>query len=478
MKNKRNLYQLIYKTLPALLIIFTIYTVVMPKTAFAFVESATAPEIETIDQDDFDKKFREGRDLIDREEWARAAEKFREAVETYPNGKSADAALYWLAFCHKKQKQFKEANSALDRLMEKFPTSSWSADARVMKVEIAPSRAVIYSPAATGFNYPAAAPATTAAAASNSLYNGTAPLNTAQTYVRSGELIGILNDTSARAPLDREDEIKIAAFQSLLSADPKRAIETMGDILRTDSKASETLKQEVVRVLRAPRWSGTQAIGLAGSGSIIEKGLGKEFVPLIRDALIKGFQNVSSIKLRKEIIYSLANLADDQSIDFLKKRYADENDREIKKAIIGAFSSSSNVLYAFSSNNSTFAGLNNSSRAQTRKTEFNFLMEIVRTEKDTELRRLAFANLQRFQNWAADVQMMEMVSSLYDSETDEAFKISIIRSLTAARQNQATRKLLDIARSEKSDKLKLEAIYALRSSKDPEVLRFLEDLIK
>jgi HEAT repeat protein len=238
------------------------------------------------------------------------------------------------------------------------------------------------------------------------------------------------------------------------------------------------LKQEVVRVLRAPRWSGTQVIGIAGSGSIIEKGTGKEFVPLIREALIKSFQNESSVKLRKEIIYSLANLADDQSIDFLKKRYADENDREIKKAIINALSSSSNMFYAFGSGNFSLAGSNNSSPAQTRKTEFNFLLEIVRAEKDTELRRLAFTNLQRFQNWAADVQMMETLSRLYDSETDEAFKISIIRSLTAAKQNLATRKLLDIARSEKSDKLKLEAIYALRNSKDPEVLRFLEELIK
>jgi HEAT repeat protein len=484
MKNKKHLYRLIYqsiyKTIPVLLIIFTIYIAATPEKVFAFVENASAPEIETIDQDDFDKKFREGRDLIDREEWARAAEKFREAVEKYPNGKSADAALYWLAFCHKKQNQLKEANAALDRLMKRFPDSSWAADARVMEMEIALPRAGTYSTAAVGgFHTPAVAPATVSAAGSlNSLYNGTAPLNTEQTYVRASELVGILNDTSARAKLDREDEIKIAAFQSLLSADPKRAIETMSEILKPNSKASETLKQEIVRVLRAPRWSGTQVIGIAGSGSIIEKGTGKEFMPLIREALIKSFQNESSVKLRREIIYSLASLADDQSIDFLKKRFAEENDREIKKAIINALSSSSNMFYAFGSGNFSLAGSNNSSPAQTRKTEFNFLLEIVRAEKDTELRRLAFTNLQRFQNWAADVQMMETLSRLYDSETDEAFKISIIRSLTAAKQNLATRKLLDIARSEKSDKLKLEAIYALRNSKDPEVLRFLEELIK
>lgn len=224
-----------------------------------------------------------------------------------------------------------------------------------------------------------------------------------------------------------------------------------------------------------------QIVGLANGGiggGNIERGTSKEFAPLVRDALIKAFQNDLSVKLRKEIVYSLAYLADEQSTEFLKKRYADENDREIKKAIIGAFSTSSNMFYSVGSGNLSFSGTNNQSRTQTRKTEFNFLLEIIRTEKDAELRRLAFANLQRFPNWATDAQMTAMIGNLYDAESDEAFKISIIRSLAAANQKQTTAKLLDIARREQSDKLKLEAIYALRNSKDPEVLRFLEELIK
>ncbi len=96
----------------------------MPETAFAFAANLPESEIETINQDDFDKKFREGRDLIDKEEWARAAQKFGELIERYPDNKSTDAALYWLAFCHKKQLRLKAADAALDRLVEKFPGSS------------------------------------------------------------------------------------------------------------------------------------------------------------------------------------------------------------------------------------------------------------------------------------------------------------------------------------------------------------------
>lgn len=467
MKNTKHLFlsiYSIYKTLPALLILLTIFIAFTPDNAAASAANSPAPKIESAEQDDFDKKFRAGRDLIDKEEWAQAAEKFREVTEKYPDNKSADAALYWLAFCHKKQKQFKEAAAALDRLVEKFPASSWVSDARVMRLEILPP---------PGRAFPASAARTSPAL--NGLYSAASPAYAVQETAAAKALeyyeysaTGGLFANAPGAPLDREDEIKIAAFQSLLAADPKRAIETMGEILKSDSKASETLKQEVLRVLRSPRlrsprMSGNQTYAFAASGS---GGVGKEILLLLRETLVKSFQNETNIKIRKEIINALANTGD-QSIDYLKKLYAAENDREIKKAIINSFSGSAGGFYGFAAN-----------AAQNRKTASDILFEIVRTEKDVELRRLAFSNLQRFPNWTANEQTIDMLARLYDSEADEAFKVSIINALSGVKQNQATRKLMDIAKSDKSDKLKLAAIYALGNSRDPEILKFLEDLIK
>lgn len=471
MKNEKHLYKPFYKTSAALLILLTFYTAAaVPAAAFA---SATNSPVSAIDnQDDFDKKFREGRNLIDQEEWAQAAEKFSEAIEKYPNGKSADAALYWLAFCHKKQKQFEKADAALDRLLKNFPASSWVSDARVMKMEIA---------APLGRIFPASVVGSTnlIGGVSGRLPATAYPVNTVKGTVAvqppagfyeslrfGGTSTTIIAARSDSTPLDREDEIKIAAFQSLLAADPKRAIETMGEILKPDSKASEILKQEVLRVLRSPRLSKTETFSFAVSGSA---GIDKELLPLLRETLIKSFQNEKNLKIRREIIYALGNTAGDESIEYLKKLYAAaENDREIKRAIINSFSSSANGFYAFNTNNI----------AQTRKTESGFLLEIVRTEKDIELRRLAFTNLQRFQNWSeGGEQTIDLLARLYDSESDEAFRISIIRAFASAKQNQATQKLMDIAGNDKSDKLRLEAIYSLRTSKNPQVLKFLEDLI-
>ncbi|MFL6332440.1 MAG: outer membrane protein assembly factor BamD [Pyrinomonadaceae bacterium] len=81
--------------------------------------------------------FRQGRDLIEKEDWAAAAAKFEGYVTQYPKSKEADAALYWLAYALKKQRKFQETQQTLERLIREFPRSTWVDDARAMEVEIA-----------------------------------------------------------------------------------------------------------------------------------------------------------------------------------------------------------------------------------------------------------------------------------------------------------------------------------------------------
>lgn len=470
MKNQRHLYRTIYKTFPALLILFTIYTSVAPETARA--QNPRTPEIEVTTQNNFGEKFRAGRDLIDRQEWARATEQFREAIEKNPDHKLIDAALYWLAFCYKKQKKFEEADAALDRLLKEFPASTWTSDAQVMKTEIAPALNRLYD---SWDNYNSKIkPKVTQGQFSSDLQeqvvNGTIN-NSGQNPSLSEKPV-----KTDRVPLERADEIKLAAFQSLLYADAKKAIETMGEVLKPDSKASESLKREILRVWRKPRLfaSNTLIDNIAKTGGI------KEFVSLLRETLVKSFQSEKNLKIRIEMIYTLASLADEQSLEYLKRLYATENDRDIKKDIINAFGGSASAFYPFSADiaqkqKGEFAEL---AREQARKIELDFLLQLVRAEKDGELRRLAFSNLRHFKNWSASAPAVEVMTGLYDSETDEDFKLAIIRFLAQSKQPAATKKMLGIARNDKSDKLRLEAIYSLRMSKDPEVIKFLEDLIK
>lgn len=413
-------------------------------SAFAFVsQGKDLPKYVVSEDDRFNKIFREGRDLIDREEWAKAAAKFNEIVCDCPEKQYVDAAFYWLAFCYKKQKMFGEMNAALDRLLKFFPNSSWADDARVMKYES--NQAIFMTSAATPRGSLSRLPSAIAGNA-----EATALLTT-------------LNQT----PLDREDEIKLAAFQSLFSANPKRAIEILGDILKTDSKASETLKREIIRSLRTRQFSAADNYFSFAVGSESNSKLDIQFLPPLREALAKGYRSESSVKIRAEIIYALSGLNDDESYAYITSLYASEENKELKKAIINSFGGSQFYTFATAS-----------SIGRQRKQNFDKLLEILRTEKDTELRRLALSNLQKFSDWSASAGIIETLSQIYDSETDEALKLSIIRSLAVSKQNGAAAKLLDIAKTDKNDKMRLEAVRSLRSSKDPQVVKFLEDLIK
>jgi hypothetical protein len=413
MNIKRKLFKEINKTVfkssTSLLIITGIYISLLPETNFALTLNQPISVKKINGQDDaFEKKFREGRDLIDKEDWAKAGEKFNEIVSKYPGNKSTDAALYWLAFCYKKQKLFKETDVTLDRLLKEFPASSWVEDAKVMKMEILkgqPAKLIEQISA-----LPAVPVLPVAANQPNVLNLPNTPNEPTSVEPSTGVL---------QTLIDRETEIKLAAFKSLLSADPKRAIQTMGDILTPDSKASEIFKQTALRVLRNPSLFQTQASANT-SASVAEN----QLLTLLRETLIKSFQKETNIKIRKEIIYTLGGLNDDRSINYLVQLYASEGNQENKKAII----------------NSLFQLLGKS-------------------QKQSEKGFDAFARL-------------------YDAETDEQFKMSIIRILSDSKQTQAFKKLLEIAKNDKSDKLKLHAIHALRTSNNPEVLKFLEELIK
>jgi tetratricopeptide (TPR) repeat protein len=383
----------IFKIIIALFLALTLHLNLTSVKGFAPTSNRAILENKISFQDEFDKKFREGRDLMDKEEWAKAAEKFTEIINKYPQNNAIDASLYWLAFCQKKQKQFKEVAATIDRLIRDFPSSSWADDAKVMKLEIS-------YPVATGS------------------FSTTTATNIPRQYPTATNIFGSYSNsefyatTITRFPLEREDEIRLAAFQSLMSANPKRGIEILNQIFQPESKASENFKIIVLQL--APRTSNNNNI-LATTKKPEENPLN----PILKETLYKIFQKETNVKIRKEVIWSLGYLSDYQS-----------------------------------------------------------LTEILKTEKTTDLRNAALINLQRSKGWTANAEFIQNLSDIYNSETSDEFKISIISTLVRINQPQSIKKLLDIAKTEKSDKLKLEAIRALGKSKDPEALKYLEELIK
>lgn len=439
----------------------------------------------------FDRIFREGRELMDKEEWAKAAAKFNEIACDCPDNKQVDAALYWLAYCYKKQKMYKETNATIERLLKNFPDSDWADDGRVLSYQIFPT---IRGTGARTINGQAVS------TSSPLIYEQSNLL--AEARLLENSVAGTYS-ISAQTPLDREDELKLAAFQSLLANDSKKAIETLGNLFGSGSKASENLKLQILRTLRGNRFS-YRTVHTSGFNTVEPSSttIVNEINPLLRDALMKAYQNESSVKVRTEILYSIANINDETSVNYLGQLYSSESNKDLKKSIINSFAvvpyntafsgfttlEAVGVAQAAGQNTVTPAPraaqtTNNTLSKNTdtnpvRELRFSKLMDIFRSEKDVELKRLAFSTMQRFKGWSGKAGMVDMLSQLYDAETDDNFKMSIINSFSNLSGNsQATNKLLDIAKNDKSDKMRLEAVRALRNNNSPEVIKFLQSLI-
>ena len=103
------------------------------------------------------------------------------------------------------------------------------------------------------------------------------------------------------------------------------------------------------------------------------------------------------------------------------------------------------------------------------------MLEIARSADQVELRKAAISAVVR----RSGEQSIDTLLSLYDSEKNDELKDQIIGSLAYLNDKRVTQKLIDIARNPQAPlERRKRAIGWLSRSKDPEVLKFLEDLLK
>ncbi len=67
---------------------------------------------------------------------------------------------------------------------------------------------------------------------------------------------------------------------------------------------------------------------------------------------------------------------------------------------------------------------------------------------------------------------------MYDGEQNQQVKMVLIRGFGDSKHKVAVRKLMTIARNDPSVEMRKIAVRYLGESKDPEALKFLEDLLK
>ncbi|MGH9971590.1 MAG: HEAT repeat domain-containing protein [Pyrinomonadaceae bacterium] len=444
------------------------------------------------------KMFREGRDLIEGENWQKAAEKFNGFIAEFPKDRDVDAALYWLAYALQKQGKKDEAASPLLRLVKEFQNSSWRREAEAMLVVLGRGDAV-------------------------------------------------------QQALDRNNcEIKILALQSLFQANEERAIGFVADVLKNNTTSCPGLQTAAVSLLGAH--GGSRAVPLLLEIARTQpdmrlrltaiKRLGEQNGDTIADELVRLYDGERAKEVKAQILRAFAEMNSDRaeaklaelarssddlglrqlairylgekngsaSLDQLIRLYDSDRTPEIRSQILRALaerddpraqakllevarggetpelrveairrlgerSGSTEILlqlYSTEPNPAIKQGLirayaeMNDPRARVK------LFEIARGDENAELRMYAIRRL----GDRNDAETVDQLTAMYDGVSDVQIKAMLIRAFGDSQQKNAVRKLIAIARSDQSVDLRKMAVRLLGESKDPEALKFLEDLLK
>ncbi len=400
-----------------------------------FVQTSNAPAMKT---------FREGRDLIEEEEWAKAAAKFDGFIARYPQDKDSDAALYWLAYSLKRQAKFRETADRLARLMKNYPRSRWAEEARAMMTEIAP---------------------------------------------QIGER-RVIEDALGKENKEKE-EIKIVALQSLFEASPERAMDYVGEILKADSTAGRRLKEAAVSLMGSRGGPRARPMLLAVARSqpdprlrrVAIHRLGEEGGEAVLDDLTKLYESERDIEVKKQILHSISHTKSPRArTNLLTIASSPGENVELRKTAIHRLGERENAsafddlarIYDGESNVEIKSQILHSLARLDRPRAQTKLLDVARSGGSDNLRGTAIHLLVE----GNDPQRLEFMIGLYDAEKNLRIKRLLLHHLGESRQKSALRKLMDIARNDPSVELRKQAVQRLGRSKDHEALKFIEDLLK
>jgi HEAT repeat protein len=444
--------------------------------------------------------FQSGRDLITDSQWSKAEEKFRQYSNSYPTEKNMDAALYWMAYAEFQLSKFDICRSTLTRLLNNYQSSSWKEDARTLLAQLPGS----YSGAAgsgsgmgygVGFGQGGVVTVAPAALLPDVNITATTPYVAAAIDAARATLGSVSmwsSDDSDKGADDDPCEFKIVVLQALFQSDVQKGIAAATEWLNPGSTQTVRCKGAALSLLArnggkastpvilgvAQRESDLKlraraisALGMTNDETVIDPlrdfALNSQEGTIVEAALYSlgqhssvravsvlgeiAMSNAKPTAVRRIAISSIASRPGEPSVDALLKIYDSDQTVEIRKATISGFAH------------------RKSERAGAK------LLEIARSSDNLELRKAAISGIAT----RSGEKSLDTLISLYDSEKNEELKDRIISAIGGIEDTRVTKKLIEVARNPQTPiERRKRAIGWLSRSKDPEVTKFLEDLLK
>jgi tetratricopeptide (TPR) repeat protein len=373
--------------------------------------------------------YERGVSALDAGRWQAAADAFDRVIKS--DGPKADGAAFWKAYAQNRLGQRSESLATLDGLLKKSPNSRWAGDAKALQVEVR-------------------------------------------------QLVG----QPVKPEQETDEELKLLAIRGLLNTDSERALPMLESLLQ--GNASPRLKDQALFVL-----------GMSES-------------PKAREILVAVAKGKGNPDLQLAAIKYLSYRNREQNNALLVDIYKSTTDVDVKRRVIEALSGAVIGSRVFTVDN-YYSGLGSYNAAVARSKEETSkpgaaavdaqndlwslyqiepeihlkmqmvqalalaqsekVLELARTEKNTELRQAAIQGLGMMKS----PKTGDLLLSLYRDEKDPALKKAIVRGLYLQRNAPA---LVQIARQETDSDVKKDIVEKLSTMKAKEATDYMIELLK
>jgi HEAT repeat protein len=416
------------------------------------------------------------RRVLDDGDFREAAQMFQRVADRYPRSSQAADALYWRAYALFRNGSSSSLNSALSSLNDLnrlYPSSSAAkGDAGSLKIRICDALARRGDEQCAADIVAAAKAGPTVNASSRSSSQGSSQARTCPSE-------------------DDENDERVMALNALMNMNAEAAVPILDRTLQRRDECSRGLRKRAVFLISQKR------------------------SPEVVDILLKVAKEDPSPDVREQAVFWLSNVRDERVVDLLADMALNNSDPAIQEKAIFSLSNTrsekaSQVLRDIAQRESASKGAREQAifwlgnRRDTSSTAFLRSLYSRLTDKDLKEKVLFSVANQRASGsgqWLINIatnerESIEMrkqalfwagnnkaasvadIAALYDKVNDKEMKEQVIFVLSQnSKDTAAVDKLMAIARSDTDREMRSKAIFWLGQTRDPRVLKFLEDLI-
>lgn len=446
--------------------------------------ATTTADWERVYRDDpADSLYRVAREALNRGEYKRAADLFREVQRRYPQSQYVADAMYYQAFSLSRTGNERDLRTALDVLQEqqrRFPQAASGGDAGTLAVRIQGALAHRGDPEAMKAVLDAAGSGAGAGSGSGA---GTSSAS-------SGSGAG--GRTAACPSEDDENDMRIAALNALLQMDSERAVPILKQVLAKRDECSVALRRKAV-FLVAQKQSEETA-----------------------DILLSAARNDPDVEVRRQAVFWLSQVHSDRALTALDSILHTSKDQEIMEKAIFALANTNTargaeIIRAYALSNDApdelrakaVFWLGQSERRSPENTAF--LQSLFDKTNSEEIRNAIIQAMSEMpgedgQRWMLSVVQdskmpvdvrkkalfwagqrhnldINTLLQLYPKLDDQDLKEHFIFVLSERREAAATDKLIDIAKNDKDVEMRKKALFWLAQKNDPRAKQLLLEII-